>query len=119
MNRWFRVGCALAGLGVILGAFGAHGLKGHLEPDMLAVYETGVRYHLIHALALMVLGVVPRQAAVDRAGGLLVAGIVLFSGSLYLLAVTGVRMLGAVTPFGGLAFIGAWLWLAWKVPTTG
>ncbi len=100
------------GTGVALGAFAAHGLKARLAPDLLAVFETGVRYHLLHALALFVValaagrGVPPRTA--DRACALFLAGIAVFSGSLYALALTGVRGLGAITPLGGLAFLAAW-----------
>lgn len=100
--------------GVALGAFGAHGLKGRLAPDLLAVYETGVRYHLIHGLALFVSAWLAGEddtRAARIAGILFATGILLFSGSLYVLALTGVRALGAVTPLGGLAWIAAWLLL--------
>ena len=107
---------AVAGLiAVGFGAFGAHGLRGRLTPDMLAVFETGVRYHMYHALALLLTAaLMPRVPgkAIVAAGWLFVAGIVLFSGSLYLLAVTGVTILGAVTPFGGVAFLAGWAALA-------
>jgi uncharacterized membrane protein YgdD (TMEM256/DUF423 family) len=103
-------------LGVALGAFGAHALKARLSPELLGVFETGVRYHLYHVFAL--LGAAwgwarwpSRTFAV--AGMLFGAGIVLFSGSLYLLALTGTRGFGAVTPVGGLAFLAGWLCLAW------
>lgn len=105
-------------LGVGLGAFGAHGLRSRLSPDMLAVFETGVRYHLYHALALimaaLVLGREQFQGSrlVTASGWLFVAGIVLFSGSLYVLAVTGIRGLGAITPLGGVAFLLGWALLA-------
>lgn len=113
--RWFAAGAVAAAVGVILGAFGAHGLKDRVAPDLLAIYETGARYHLVHALGLLAAG-----WAADRwpgpwapaAGWLFVAGILMFSGSLYLLAVTGIRWLGAITPLGGLAFIAGWLALA-------
>lgn len=118
MNKWFRIGAALAALGVILGAFGAHGLKAVISPDMLAVYETGVRYHLIHAVGLLAVGVAGRHPRLDTGAWLLCIGIVLFSGSLYALALTGVRMLGIITPFGGLAFIAGWLVLALGVKET-
>jgi uncharacterized membrane protein YgdD (TMEM256/DUF423 family) len=107
---------AVAGfLGVALGAFGAHGLRGRLSPDMLAAFETGVRYQLYHTLALMVTAML-----MARLGGWLftvaawcfTAGIVLFSGSLYALAIGGVTVLGAVTPIGGLAFLAGWACLA-------
>lgn len=103
-------------LGVAAGAFGAHGLRGRLTPEMLAVFETGVRYQLIHALALLAVawaGTRWASSAITAAGWLFVAGIVLFSGSLYALCLTGIRWLGAVTPFGGAVFIAGWLALAW------
>ena len=103
---------ALAGfLGVALGAFGAHGLRGRLSPDMLAVFETGVRYHLYHALALMLTAAVMARMGgwlITTAGWCFVAGILLFSGSLYALALTGVTVLGAITPLGGVAFLAGW-----------
>jgi uncharacterized membrane protein YgdD (TMEM256/DUF423 family) len=109
---------ALAGfVGVALGAFAAHGLRGRLSPDMLAVFETGVRYQMYHALALMLTalstgGAIVRGRAAAAAGWLFVAGIVLFSGSLYVLAVTGIAVLGAITPLGGVAFLLGWACLA-------
>jgi len=116
MDRTFLLAGAVAGLiGVGFGAFGAHGLRGRLTPDMLAVFETGVRYHMYHALALLLTAaLMPRVPgkAIIAAGWLFVAGIVLFSGSLYLLAVTGVTILGAITPFGGVAFLAGWAALA-------
>ena len=116
MERTFILIAALAGfLGVALGAFGAHGLRARLSPEMLAVFETGVRYHLVHAVALLALaGLMNRLSGwlVTTAGWLFVAGIVLFSGSLYLLALTGVTILGAITPLGGLAFLAGWACLA-------
>jgi uncharacterized membrane protein YgdD (TMEM256/DUF423 family) len=101
-----------------LGAFGAHGLKDKLDAYSLSVWEKAVFYHLIHALAILMVPVFARTGALTESGATRVAlvffaGILLFSGSLYILAVTGVRMLGAVTPFGGLCFIGGWLYLAW------
>jgi uncharacterized membrane protein YgdD (TMEM256/DUF423 family) len=117
MDRTFLLLGALAGAtGVALGAFGAHGLRSRLSPEMLAVFETGVRYHLYHALALLatvpIMGRLEGSRLVTAAGWLFVAGIVLFSGSLYLLALTGITMLGAVTPLGGVAFLCAWACLA-------
>lgn len=112
---WFAAGALAGGIGVALGAFGAHGLKARLAPDLLAVFETGVRYQIYHALALLALGwAVSRWPSgwLTAAGWLFVAGIALFSGSLYLLALTGVRWLGAITPLGGIAFIVGWLALA-------
>lgn len=117
MERFF-VGLAgvFGAFGVMAGAFAAHGLRGHLVPRMLEVFETGARYQMYHALALLLVGLLlARRAhpAVAVAGWLFAAGVVLFSGSLYLLAVTGVRWLGAITPAGGLSFIAGWLLLAW------
>jgi uncharacterized membrane protein YgdD (TMEM256/DUF423 family) len=116
MDRTFLLAGAVAGfVGVALGAFGAHGLRGRLSPEMLAVFETGVRYHLYHALALLLTAVAAGRVdsrAVVAAGWLFVAGIVLFSGSLYLLAVTGMTVLGAITPIGGVALLAGWICLA-------
>ena len=120
-NSWMdksfvALGAFLGALGVGLGAFGAHGLKTVLSPDMLATFETGVRYHLIHALAILAVGVLirvwPEARLLPAAGWLLAAGVLLFSGSLYLLAVSGVRWLGAVTPIGGVALIAGWALIA-------
>jgi uncharacterized membrane protein YgdD (TMEM256/DUF423 family) len=102
-----------AALVVMLGAFGAHGLKAKLTAEMLAVYQTGVHYHLFHALGLLAVGLVASQIAdsvwLKWSGWLMLAGIILFSGSLYVLSVSGMRWLGMVTPFGGVAFIAAWI----------
>ncbi len=101
---------------VALGAFGAHAMKSRLAPDMLAVYQTAVQYHFWHALGLFALALLMLQSgapALNLAGWLLIAGLILFSGSLYLLALTGVRWLGAITPIGGVASIAAWLVVAW------
>ncbi len=103
---------ALAGfVGVAAGAFGAHALKGHLEPRMLEVFETGARYQMYHALALIAAAWMQHQTqsvAASVAGWAFAAGIILFSGSLYAMAFTGVRALGAVTPIGGVAFLIGW-----------
>lgn len=119
MDRvFFIMGAVSAALGVAAGAFGAHGLRGRLTPDMLNVFETGVRYHLIHALGLLsVAWATTRWAgqAMNAAGWLFLVGTVLFSGSLYALSVSGVRALGVITPLGGIAFIAGWLALAWAV----
>jgi uncharacterized membrane protein YgdD (TMEM256/DUF423 family) len=102
-----------AALVVMLGAFGAHGLKAKLTAEMLAVYQTGVHYHLFHALGLLAVGLVASQIAdsvwLKWSGWLMLVGIILFSGSLYVLSVSGLRWLGMVTPFGGVAFIAAWI----------
>lgn len=107
------LGGANAALVVILGAFGAHALKARLSPEMMTVYHTGIQYHLFHALGLLAIGLaaawIPASVSLKWSGWLMLAGIVLFSGSLYLLSLTGQRWLGAVTPFGGVAFIAAWV----------
>jgi len=104
-----------------LGAFGAHALKTRLAPDMQAIWQTAVQYHAWHALGLLAAGLLmmqrPDAPGASLAAWLFVAGIVLFSGSLYALALSGVRGLGAVTPFGGVAFLAGWLafaWAAWR-----
>lgn len=115
---FFGLGCFFAFLAVGIGAFGAHGLQSTFGPGMANVYETGVRYQFYHALGLMAVAY-----AISRwpsgmgaiAGWLFVAGIILFSGSLYVLSLSGVQWLGIVTPLGGLAFLGGWLVLLWTV----
>jgi uncharacterized membrane protein YgdD (TMEM256/DUF423 family) len=102
-------------LAVALGAFGAHGLKPLLSADLLQVYQTGVQYHLLHTVVLLALGIwqlVQPQRWLNRAAIMMLLGIVLFSGSLYLLAVTGIRILGVITPLGGVSWLAAWLMLA-------
>ena len=115
-------GAAIAGLSVAIGAFGAHALRARLEPARLATFETAVQYHMLHAVALLavaaLMGRVQSQQLLLLSGGLFTAGIFLFSGSLYALAITGITWLGAITPLGGLAFIGGWLCMgiaAWKM----
>jgi uncharacterized membrane protein YgdD (TMEM256/DUF423 family) len=113
---FFLLGSLSAFLGVALGAFAAHGLKARLSPDLIATFEVGVRYQMYHALALLAVAWACTRwpGPVLTAGGwLFVAGIVIFSGSLYLLCLTGARWLGAITPLGGLAFLAGWLCLAW------
>jgi len=110
------VGAFTLAVAVALGAFGAHGLKNHLDAYLMGVWEKAVLYHSIHAFGLLVIGLAARSGAANgvaanRAGWLLLVGIVLFSGSLYALALTRVTLLGAITPFGGIAFIAGWLWL--------
>lgn len=107
-------------LAVVLGAFGAHGLRDRLDAYAMEVYQKAVFYHFVHALGLLVVPVMAKLGMVAPAAGarvqwLLLAGIVIFSGSLYALALTGVRVLGAITPIGGLSFIAAWLLLAWEL----
>lgn len=116
MDKTFMfVGALMGGVGVGLGAFGAHGLRGRLSPDMLAAFETGVRYHMYHALAILATAaLMPRTGgrAVVLAGWSFTTGIALFSGSLYALALTGVTILGLITPLGGVAFLVGWICLA-------
>jgi uncharacterized membrane protein YgdD (TMEM256/DUF423 family) len=108
-----RLAGALGFLGVALGAFGAHGLRDRLAPGMLDVYKTGVLYHLLHAVALLVVALAADKLARPRAvAALWAAGIVIFSGSLYALALTGVGVLGAITPIGGLLLMAGWVTLA-------
>ena len=113
---FFSLGAVSALVAVALGAFAAHGLKARLAPDLLAVFETGVRYQMYHALALLAaawaVGKWPGNAA-SAGGWLFVAGTLLFSGSLYALSLGGPRWLGPVTPLGGLAFLAGWACLAW------
>ncbi len=122
MPRTFlMLGAINAFLCVAFGAFGAHGLKQRLSVDMLAVYQTGVQYHFYHALGLIVVGLVllhlPKSRPVVLSGWLMLTGIVLFSISLYALSLTGIRGLGIITPFGGVAFLSAWALLAYGVWT--
>jgi uncharacterized membrane protein YgdD (TMEM256/DUF423 family) len=101
-------GGALGFLGVALGAFGAHALKDRISADHLATYQIGVHYHLIHVLAILFVALIADKLNTRTVGWLWVAGIVLFSGSLYALALTGIRILGAITPLGGVCFLAAW-----------
>ena len=113
--RWFAIGAWLGGLGVALGAFGAHGLKGKLSVEMLAVWETASRYQLMHALALLATASACERwpgTLSNSAGWLFLTGIAVFSGSLYALALTGVRAIGAITPIGGFCLIAGWACLA-------
>lgn len=117
MDRiFFMLATVLGGLAVALGAFGAHALEGRVEARLLEVFETGVRYHFYHALALVAvvvaLGRWPESGLIPVAGWLFVVGILIFSGSLYLMTFTGIRWLGAITPIGGVAFIAGWICLA-------
>ena len=112
---FFMLGSTFAGLAVAAGAFGAHGLRERLSPDLLAIFETGARYQMYHALALLVVALVAGRvpsAAATAAGWCFVAGILVFSGSLYVLALSGVRWLGAITPICGVAFLVGWVLLA-------
>ncbi len=110
------IGAFSLAVAVALGAFGAHGLKNHLDAYLMSVWEKAVFYHFIHSLGLLAVGLAVRSgslnaATANRVSWLLLAGIILFSGSLYTLALTRVTALGAITPLGGLAFIAAWIWL--------
>jgi len=116
--NWSATGAILLALAVILGAFGAHGLRGRLDPYLMSVYEKAVFYHFVHALGVLIVSILPKtgtlpESAAQWVCGFLLAGILIFSGSLYVLALTGLRVLGAVTPVGGLSFIAAWVALAW------
>lgn len=106
-------------LAVALGAFAAHGLRNIVGPDLINTFQTGVQYHMYHALALLGVGVLllhfPRQTMLQASAWLFVAGIVIFSGSLYILALSGIRWLGAITPIGGVLFLAGWVMLAWGV----
>ena len=113
-RTFLRIGALLAFLDVLIGAFGAHALRGRLSPELMSVFETGVRYQMYHALAILIVAIVIGRSANARtvwAGWCFVAGIVLFSGSLYVLALTEVGILGAITPIGGLFFLAGWLCL--------
>src|ERR1700688_4725093 len=115
--NWTAAGAIAMALAVMLGAFGAHGLQGRLDAYSMGVYEKAVFYHFVHALGLLLVSALRAAGAVTRSAtqwtcGLLTAGILIFSGSLYALALSGDRMLGAVTPIGGVAFIAAWVVLA-------
>jgi uncharacterized membrane protein YgdD (TMEM256/DUF423 family) len=117
--NWTAIGSVLMALAVGLGAFGAHGLRNRLDAYSLSVYEKAVFYHFIHSLGILLVAILARNSAISLAGQnrvawLLLFGVLLFSGSLYILAVSGVRALGAITPLGGLAFIAGWLVLAYE-----
>ncbi|MBC9252611.1 hypothetical protein A9179_20290 [Pseudomonas alcaligenes] len=121
MSRIFLLLAAFAGFtGVALGAFAAHGLKARLSAEYLAVFQTGAHYQMLHALALFGVALLARQLPgrlLGAAGSLFALGILLFSGSLYVLALSGISRLGMITPFGGLAFLAGWLCLglaAWR-----
>ena len=119
-QKVFAVGAILTGLGVVFGAFGAHALKASLSAKMLETFETGVRYQMYHGLGLLALAwAISRwpERRLAPAAWLLVAGTVVFSGSLYVLVLTGARWLGAVTPFGGVMLIACWALVAWRLLT--
>jgi uncharacterized membrane protein YgdD (TMEM256/DUF423 family) len=110
------LGSMTACLAVAMGAFGAHGLKDRLSSEMLVVYQTGVHYHMIHSIGLILVGIIAnwmsKSALLSWSGRLLLVGIVFFSGSLYVLSLTGIRTFGAITPFGGVSFLAGWVLLA-------
>ncbi len=116
MRAWAGIGCLLAGLAVAMGAFGAHGLRGVLVPEMMAVYEKSVFYHFIHAFAVLFTALAANHMNIAPRVGFLVCrgfglGILLFCGSLYALAITGIGWLGAITPFGGMLWLLCWFCL--------
>jgi uncharacterized membrane protein YgdD (TMEM256/DUF423 family) len=120
--NWSATAAILLAFAVMLGAFGAHALRGRLDDYSMGVYEKAVFYHFVHALGLLGVSMMPRAGMLGNAAAsvvcaLLLAGIVIFSGSLYLLAGSGMRALGAVTPIGGLSFIAAWVLLAYYLIT--
>jgi len=122
MHLWIKLGGIFGGLSVLLGAFGAHSLKTRLTEQSLATFQTGVLYQFIHSLALILVGLLSmhlvdkHQKQVERAGVFFATGIVLFSGSLYSLALGGPKFLGPVTPLGGLCFMIGWFMLAFSLP---
>ena len=112
-QRLFATGAALVALAIAAGAFGAHGLKERIPADRLTVFETGARYHMYGALGVLALALALERGVGDhRAGWLLIAGTLVFACSLYALAISGVKVLGAITPLGGAAMIAAWAWTA-------
>jgi len=114
-RTFWWLGCGFGFAGVAAGAFGAHALRTRLPAELLAVWETAARYQLVHALALLAVALLIARApsgAAAAAGWLFAAGVLLFSGSLYALALTGVRVLGAITPLGGVCFLAGWAALA-------
>ncbi|MFC5700614.1 DUF423 domain-containing protein [Cohnella faecalis] len=123
MNRYVQIGAVAAMLSVAIGAFGAHALEDKLSAHYMDVFETGVQYHMAHALGILLVGLLMDRLASSKlaiwAGRLLTAGIVLFSGSLYVLALTEVKVLGAITPLGGVAFIAGWVCLALAARSKG
>ncbi len=117
-KQFVIVGAAFGFFGVALGAFGAHALKQRLEPDLFDIFEVGVRYHMYHALAIIAVGLAAAQwpgSMIHVAGWLFAVGIAIFSGSLYVLAITGTKWFGAITPIGGIAFLAGWLMVVYHV----
>ncbi len=117
--NWTATGATLLALAVAMGAFGAHGLRSRLDAYSLGVYEKAVFYHFVHALGILLVAVLASTQRITTAGEnrvawFLLIGILIFSGTLYALAISGMRILGAITPIGGLAFIAGWLLLAYE-----
>ncbi|HEY9544989.1 MAG TPA: DUF423 domain-containing protein [Solimonas sp.] len=122
MNPWLTIGALYGFLGVAFGAFGAHALRARLSADALAIWHTAVEYQFYHAGALLIVGLwLNQQPAkmLDAAGLCFAVGVVVFSGSLYALALSGIRGLGAITPIGGLLFLAGWLILLWRAAQLG
>lgn len=118
MQKLFLLAGSVAmALAVALGAFGAHGLKNMLTDEMMDIFETGVKYHFYHAIGLLVIGLVAQHMSesllLQWSGWMMIVGILIFSGSLYILSIAGIRWMGAITPIGGLCFIISWILLAW------
>jgi uncharacterized membrane protein YgdD (TMEM256/DUF423 family) len=117
--NWSAIGAFLMALAVAFGAFGAHGLRNRLDAYSMSVYEKAVFYHFVHALGILLVALLARTNAISVAGQarvcwLLLIGVIVFSGSLYALAISGIRILGAITPIGGIAFIAGWLVLVYE-----
>ena len=115
MKKVLFVGAVFMALSVLMGAFGAHALKTRLSPEMLAVYKTAVEYQFYHSLGLLLIGLIGFRIEskwLNWSGILLIGGIILFSGSLYILSISGIKVLGAITPIGGLAFVAGWICLS-------
>tara|TARA_B110000444_G_scaffold3596_1_gene3325 strand:+ start:2909 stop:3277 length:369 start_codon:yes stop_codon:yes gene_type:complete len=118
MKTWIVFGSILTGLAILLGAFGAHALKSRISPEDLAIFETGIRYHIYHSIGLILIGILgfyfPHNL-IDIPAKLFLLGISIFSGSLYLLVLTNTRWLGAITPIGGICYMIGWLLLAFNI----
>ena len=116
MRHFISLGSFSAALAVLSGAFGAHALKSKIPPEALAIFQTGVQYHLYHSLGLILVGIICRvgkpSTAMSFSGWMMLIGIILFSGSLYILSITGIRSIGMITPIGGILFIISWILLA-------
>jgi uncharacterized membrane protein YgdD (TMEM256/DUF423 family) len=116
---WVRLGALFMASGILLGAFGAHGLKEALDPSQMEIYKTAVLYHLVNALGLLIVGTLhlqsPSRSRLQPSGAFLAAGILLFSGSLYLMSTSGMAWLGLVTPVGGICLAAGWMFLIFGV----